>query len=153
MSVRDRETKKQQETNLTLPLPDLAKRWVQLLNIPQAEIQPANIPDNLIITDSAARTTVNQLEELPTLRANVVTLQTLVDNGNTLLKERDNVVVGLNNQVGGLQEEITKQAALNKTEQDKLKADARRSKRNWLIRGLVVGAAGAAYALHAVGLF
>ena len=153
IATRDIATKKQQETNLTLPLPDLAKRWVQLLNIPQAEIQPANLPDKLIITDSAARTTVNQLEEIPRLAGNLAAEKQAHANDVSLLKDRDKAVTDLNAQVAGKDEEILKQAEANKAAQDKLKADARRAKRNWLIRGIVVGGAGTAWALHALGLF
>lgn len=153
VATRDRNTQQQQATNLALPLPDLAKRWVQLLNIPQAEVQAANVPDKLIVTDNAARTTVNQLEEVPRLTGNLAAEKQAHANDVSLLKDRDKAVVDLNAQVTGKDAEIEKQAVANKAEQDKLKADARKAKRNWLIRGMVIGGAGTAWALHALGMF
>ena len=153
IATRDITTKKQQEANLTTPLPDLAKRWVQLINIPQVEIQPAPLLDHLIVTDNAARTTVNRLEEIPRLEGNLADEQKAHENDVSLLKDRDKAVTDLNTQVAGKDAEIDKQAVANKAEQDKLKADARKAKRNWFIRGAIIGGGVAVYALHAVGIF
>lgn len=153
IATRDIQTRKQQEVNMTLPLPDLAQRWIRMLNLPQGEIEATSLPNKLVVTDNAARTTVNRLEEIPRLEGNLADEKKAHENDVSLLKDRDKAVTDLNAQVVGKDAEIEKQAAANKAEQDKLKADARKAKRNWFVRGILVGGGVAVYALHAVGVF
>lgn len=78
VAQRNRTTVEQQTTDKTLAPPALAQRWQSLLHITSG-IDPAT-GQQFAVTQEAASMTVVQLEEVPTLTANVASLQTELSN-------------------------------------------------------------------------
>jgi hypothetical protein len=93
--------------------------------------------------------TVQKLETLPALEANVKDQQSVISNKDSQIAGLNGVVTGLNGQVSGLGLQIVDAGKACDARVNEVKAEARKSKRNWLIRGLLAGAALGAYAaLH-----
>jgi hypothetical protein len=128
----------QQTTNKTLPLTDLAKRWETL-----AVIQPDDLTATdagITVNDTAARATVNLLEEVPALQGNLADETQIAQNTKQELDKADDVIGGLNKQVSGLNDQIGLEQTTCKAEIASNNANARKSKRNWFLRGAAVGA-------------
>jgi hypothetical protein len=70
--------KAQQKKDQTLPLPDLDHRWQVLVGAKDGDIV-AEASGNTAVNDSAARSTVTQLEEVPALRTELTSTQTKLD--------------------------------------------------------------------------
>jgi hypothetical protein len=133
-----------QKVDAALPLPDLALRQEALLGV-STGIQAA--PGGLLVSPSASVQTVQALEQLPVLKQSLADETTVADNRAKALDSQTQVVVGLQSQVSGLSLQIGDGQKVCDARLAAVKADARKGKRNWFLRGLAVGGAAVGYAL------
>lgn len=138
ISSRTTALKAQQEVEKTLPLPQIAERWKNLSNLQDSEI--TQTATGLEVTDTAARKTVMDLEQVPVLQANLRDQQAISDGLKKEVDKADTLVVSLESQVTGLNSQIEKQDVNCKAQISAVKAEARKSKRNWFLRGVAIGA-------------
>jgi hypothetical protein len=120
----------QQKSDQALPLPDLASRWAQLVNLPPSDFQAT--PTGIVANVDAAHATVNALDSLQ------ATMATLKDT-QTELANDDKVIGGLQAQIVGLNKQIADADDANKKEIAALKADCRKGKMKWFKVGFVTG--------------
>lgn len=125
-----------QQTNNNLPLPELAARWSVL--VPGA----AGITfdgSHLLVDSASSHATVNELEKVPALAAQLANETKIVDNTNTLLSSANGQVVTLNTLVAGKDAELKKADDQCKADIKVVKDAARKSNRRWFIGGFVAG--------------
>lgn len=107
-------TKAQQVADQSLPLPDLGKHWVSLINVSPTDI--AAQPDgSMKVSDAASRATVQQLDEIPQLQADVKGAQQIAQNDQDVINKQTVQITGLTNTVA--QDKATCDARV-KTEHD-----------------------------------
>ena len=147
IAARDTATKKQQDSDRALPPDALAGRWQQLVNLPSLSVQPTTT-GNFTVTPQAATETVVQLEELPRLQSDLKDTQTQSDNYKQQSVKAEAVIAGLRTEIEGKQAEIVQSGKACDAKLAEVKAGARKAKRNWFIRGLIVGAGIAGYILR-----
>jgi hypothetical protein len=138
MAARQTAVQQQQKVDQTLPLPDLAIRWEKL-----AGLQPSDIvatDKGLTVNEEGSRTTVQILETVPVLQMDVKDSHQIIINKDQQIGGLDGLVTGLRKQVDGLTIEIKDKDAACTTQLNVQKAEARKSKRNWFIGGLITGA-------------
>jgi hypothetical protein len=122
----------QRQTEIqTLPLPQVATRWQELIGGANDIVSSTM---GLSISDGGARRTVSQLEQVPVLVADKADLQKIADNKQIELDKAGVLIVSLSKQVKGTEDTC-------KLQVDAVKAQARKSKRNWFIAGFVSGIA------------
>jgi hypothetical protein len=136
-----------QKVDAALPLPDLALRWQALLNVPSGI---AATPAGLNVSPSVSVQTVQALESLPVIKQQLADETTLAGNKDKQLDSQNALVVGLQSQVSGLNLQLVDTGKACDARVAAINANARKSKRNWFIRGAAVGGAIVAYIiLHA----
>lgn len=135
---------KQQTANNTAPLPEVAQRWIGLAGLQPTDLQVA--ANGVDVNDTAARKTVNLLEEVPVLQQNVRDIQQVADNRQAELSKANDVIATQGTQIVGLNQEVADEKKAHKADVDadkktidSVKADARKSKRNWFIAGFIAG--------------
>lgn len=139
IAQRNQQTTNQQQVDASLSLVELAKRWSGLVGVAQDQIQTSG--QNLFASEQASRATVQQLEEVPTLRANVQDQQTVLANKDSQITSLAGLNAGLTSQVGGLQKQIGDADKACKTQIAVVKDEARRAKRKYFIAGFIAGIA------------
>lgn len=126
---------KQQKTDASLPLPDLANRWTVL--VPSAK--PIATPSGLAVDTPGAIATVQSLEQVPVLSAQIENDRTQIENTQNLLTASNGQVATLNEEVSGLRLEAVDQAkvcdARVKVETDKVHT----ARRRWFKIGFLTG--------------
>lgn len=135
---RNQETTHQQQVDQTLPLVELAKRWAFLVHAEPETIQVSN--STLSASEQTSRTTVQNLEEIPTLRANIQDQESLLQNKDQQITGLRGLNTNLVSQVDGLRSEIEKQKTACKIKEDLIKSKARRAKVKWFVAGVGTGA-------------
>lgn len=135
--ARNQATAQQQKTDLTLPLPDLGRRWAGLAGFSAERLQYVN--GQITVPDPEARATVQQLELVPTLQQNLAAETAIAENKDKELSQLTVVNLDLGKQVAGLKEEVQKTDAAGKAELKKCQADARKGKFKAFKIGFVVG--------------
>lgn len=128
---------KQQKTDTTLTLPDLATRWNTLIPATVGGLSVNN--GQLAITDTAAHATVNELERVPVLQGELTNSQSEKINVDKLLTASTAQVDTLNSSVKGLSLQITDNDKVCKDQLSVVTADARKSKRKWFYAGFITG--------------
>ncbi len=135
ITKRDSQLSVQQKTDATLAPPDLANRWASLVK--DTGIVPAT--GGYAVTESAAVSTVLQLEAVPVLTQDLndekvkeANLQTDVTNANALIDKGKTVV-------GGLQLQLTDQSKQCTIDLNAEKAKAREGKTRAFGIGYVAG--------------
>lgn len=130
VAARNVQVVERQKQDSTLPLPDLAIRWQQLIGVGGI----SNTSTGLQLDARSSRATVDKLELVPVLQENVLDEETVVKN-------KDSQIAGLEKQVNGLGVQITDA----KTERDAAVkneiAKCRKAKRKWLVIGTILGVA------------
>jgi len=127
----------QQQVDKTLPLPDLGNRWAHLSGIAPTDISAS--PVGITVTDTGARQTVEQLEQVPVLQANLKDEQTIADNRQQEVDKANLLIDGLNTQVSGLNKTILDEETVCKAEVASTKADVNKSKSKWFKVGFGLG--------------
>jgi hypothetical protein len=124
-----------QKTDATLPPTELAARWSQL--VPQAT--PTATPSGLLVPSAGAVATVQALEQIDPLKAQVANDQGIIANDNSLISQQGKSILDLTNQVAGATKLDTDHQAQCVDQINVVKAQAAKSKRRWFIIGYVAG--------------
>lgn len=126
---------KQQKTDTSLPLPELANRWAVL--VPEAKLTAT--PTGITVDDAGAHATVVELEKAPVLTQQLAAATEEVTNTQSLLlaegqqvSDRDALISGLKLKAVDDAKECSAQVAV-------VKAEARKGKRHWFYAGLALG--------------
>jgi|SRR5581483_2338361 len=138
INSRNTETKKQQSVDATLNLTETASRMQHLVpGLLPRDVQIMN--DSLSLSLAGARGIVSQLEFVPVLQANL-------EDGKKILANKDEQINGLENvrdkfqqQVEGLNQQITDANKACTSQVAAIKADARKGKVKWFKIGFVTG--------------
>lgn len=141
---RNTQLSKQQQTNNTLPLPELAGRWKNLAGLDDSEIGATST--GIAVTDIGARKTTNVLEQIPVLTQDKKDLQTVADTRQTLLNKSNELNIDLTKQVNGLNLQIIDQDKSCKAQVADVKAQAKKDEKKWFGRGVIVGFIGGIFA-------
>jgi Skp family chaperone for outer membrane proteins len=120
----------QKQTEIkTEPLPAVAEEWQRLIG---GENDVVSNTTGLSVSESGARRTVSQLEEVPTLAANLADEKAVAGNLQTELGSANKLIAAR-------EAELTANSAACKTEITNLKDSARKSKWHWFEAGYVAG--------------
>lgn len=86
MADRAKQTQQQQQHDLNASIPELGKRFVELVpDVNPKDIQVAKDEKSVTIGEDTAQKTVAQLELIPKLQADTVDLQKQIKNGEDML--------------------------------------------------------------------
>jgi len=129
---------KQQRTDASLPPTELVNRWSTL--VPQAK--PTVTPSGVALDTPSAVATVQALEAVPVLTAQVSNTQKELDNAQSLVTAEGQQVVTLNTEVGSLRTQLGDNQAVCQAQIAVVRAEVRKSKRRWFYAGVVVGFVG-----------
>jgi hypothetical protein len=148
IATRNTGLKTQQVADKSLPLPQIASRWKTLVTLEPNDLVPDSV-GGISITDAGARATVGQLEQIPVLQSNLVSVQSVSDNRQLQLDSSSTLAASQTLEIAGLKSLNSDQDLACKKQVSSLKAASRKSKLNWFLRGLGVGAGVGAYvAVH-----
>lgn len=128
----------QQETDKTLPMPDLGDRWTQLAGLKQGDLTATTA--GITVTPAGALDTVQELEQVPVLKANLADAQTQITNGQAELAKANTVVTDQAKQIDGLNTELVDQKSADDKTLAAEKASARKGKLRSFFYGVGVGA-------------
>jgi hypothetical protein len=126
---------KQQHTDAGLPPTELANRWLTL--VPEAK--PTVITGGIMVPESGAVATVQQLELVPVQQQQLVNAQKELTNEQSLLTASTGQLATLNEEVSGLKLEAVDQTKVCTAQVAEVKAAAAKSKRKWFVIGYVAG--------------
>lgn len=129
-----------QQTDNNLPLPDLGNRWAQLADVMPADISAS--PLGITVTPTGAHDTVDQLEQIPVLQANLKDTQTIVDNKQDELAKANGLVSSQAAQIVDLNTTVTDEETSCKATVASVKATANKAKTKWFKVGFVIGFVG-----------
>ena len=132
---------KQQHTDDTMPLPELAQEWTKLVpGMAPNGITFALDPNGQItLTDDAAHKTVDQLEQVPVLTQQLSNTKGQLENVDSLLGASQKQVVTLDQEVSGLNLQLVDNQKVC-TEQLKMQADQyKKSRWHWFWAGMAAG--------------
>jgi len=132
---------KQQHTDDTMPLPELAQEWTKLVpGMAPNDITFALDPNGQItLTDDAAHKTVDQLEQVPVLTQELSNTKGQLENVDSLLTASNAQVATLNALVSGLNLKAVDDKNACNAEIKGVRDDAAKSKRRWFLIGIVAG--------------
>lgn len=130
-------TEKQQKIDETLPPDQLAIRWDNLVNT--SGVAPAT-DGSYVVTDDAARKTVETLETVPELNTLLQDQKNITANDETQLAGLEKLSATQDELLAGLRAEISKNDTACKAEVAQAKAVARKSKLRWFGAGVILGA-------------
>lgn len=144
ISSRNSDLKRQQASDASLSIPDLANRWKGLLALGNDVLLPSG--SGVLVSEAGVRATVTALEEIPVLKSNIVDLNNVIVNKDTELNKANTVIASLGTavnkqqeQINGLNTQIVASDNAHKKEVTKLKADARKSKVKIFFLGVLTG--------------
>ena len=149
LAVTSRNTVLQQNTakKETAPLPELMSRWNTLAGT-DVTVKGADA----IVSDTSSRKTVNLLEQVPVLQANLTDETTIAANRQAELEKSDVLANNLNVEIGALNNQLTADAKACTLNIAAVKADGKKNSVKWFKRGLIVGFLGGLFVGHAAGL-
>ncbi len=134
-----------QKADASLPVPDLVNRWAQLA--PGTNFSGAiGAGNNVTVTPSNALATVQQLEKIPALTAELANETQQKANDDQIITQQNKNIFDLGTSIGTLNGVVagkdkliadnTKQCT---DEKNVMKSEFRKSKRHWFVAGVVVG--------------
>ena len=124
-----------QKTDASLPPTELANRWAVL--VPQAK--PTVTATGLAVDTPGAVATVQQLESVPVLSAQLGNERTQLESTQKLLGLSQNETTTLSSEVSSLRVQIKDNQTVCNQQIAVVKAEARKSKRRWFLIGFVSG--------------
>jgi hypothetical protein len=124
-----------QKSDAALPLPELGRRWQQL--VPQAG--PTAVPNGLHVTQAGALATVQALEQVPVLTEQLKNETTAKQNDDQVITQQSKSISDLNASVAGLNKQIVDNDKVCQDQIKVVKDEARKSKRKWFLIGWVTG--------------
>ena len=101
-----------------------------------------------IVSDAAARATVSSLAELPIDRANIKDLETEITGKDAVITSQGNAITSSNTLITGLNTQIQDQTKACNAQIVLIKAEAKKGKRSWFLRGLGIGGGIIAFVLR-----
>lgn len=128
----------QQKKDSALPAPELALRHEALLGVSSGVTSTEN---GFQVSTPVEIQTVQSLESLPVLKQQLSDETQIASGKDKQITSINTVVTGLNDQINGLNLQLTDSGKACDAKLVDIKANARKSKRNWFIRGLGIGAA------------
>ncbi len=138
---------KQQKTDAALPPTELVARWNTLVPAAGSTVTP----EGVTLPSTGAVATVQQLEKVPVLAAQLDNEIAIESGMQKLLDASEGRVVTLNDQVTGLKTQAVLDAKVCSDQIAVVKADARKSKRKWFIVGYIAGFLSRQYLKSATG--
>jgi hypothetical protein len=126
---------KQQKTDATLPPSDLVARWNTL--VPQASA--AVTPSGVGLPVQGAVSTVQALEQIPVLSAQLGNTRTQLESAQSLVTAEGQQIATLNTEVGSLRLQQGDDAKVCTAQIAVVRAAAAKSKRRWFLVGFVAG--------------
>jgi len=139
IASRNTATKSQQAADASMGMPELAARWQTVAALKPGDVAVSG--SSITVTQLGAVATVSQLEETNSCTANLQDEQSIEAHDQLQLSKLSEVNAGLNQQIGGLNKQIEAADNACKLQVNAVKADARKSKRNWALTMLSVGIA------------
>jgi hypothetical protein len=139
ISQRDSALKQKQQEIASMTLPQVAREWEKALNAPQGVLSVSGV--SVVVAEPEARQTVSQLAKTTTLEANLTDQTQLTANAKAETAKANEVIGSQVIEIKGLNAQIVLGEQTCKAEVAKVKADGRRSKRNFFIAGFVAGIA------------
>lgn len=138
IASRDAATRKQQVVDQTLSPSDLAARWQAIAKLSAGSVSPS-LNGAFAVTDAGARQTVQQLEDVPRLDADLKDKTQELVLSQSLLTAAEGRILGLNDQVAGLNLEIVDAGKACDARVKVVKDQARKSKGRWFAVGYAAG--------------
>jgi hypothetical protein len=92
IAQRNQVTETQKKQDASMSDVQLAVRWAELVRVKPEEVTVSNVPNNLQVSDNAAHATVDQLEDLPTCKADLADTQTELADANKLGAQQNAVI-------------------------------------------------------------
>jgi hypothetical protein len=126
---------KQQKTDATLPPTELVARFNTLVPAAGATVTPTGVA----LPSTGAVATVQQLEKVPVLAAQLDNEIAIETGTQKLLDASEGRIVTLNDQITGLKAQAVLDDKVCKDTIKTVKDDARKSKRKWFVAGFVSG--------------
>jgi hypothetical protein len=126
ISSRNKVLVQQQATNATLAPTALATHWAADINKPSTEV--VSNASGTTVTDDAAIATVNQLDSVPVLQANLQSTQAQVDDLNVQSGKASALILQGQTAVTDLKTELVDQTKSCTAQVNSLKAAARKSR-------------------------
>lgn len=130
-------TQQQVKTDSTFQPADLAARWNLLTKTDSSSIMPGAA--DYTVTPSMALTTVQDLETIPQLTADLAGEKQTVQNQTQLVTSLASVNTSLTAQVTGLNQTVTDETKACIAQVNLVKVEARKSKLKWFGVGFVSG--------------
>ena len=130
--------------NATLPLPDLLARWNTLAG---TSVTVNGVNASVSVQDS--RKTVDLLESVPVLTANLTDQTKIASNYQAELEKSDVLAADLNSQITGLNTQLTDQTKACVAQVTAVKAEGKKNSVKWFKRGFIVGFVSGLWAGHA----
>ena len=124
-----------QKTDAGLPPSELANRWAVL--VPQAK--PTVTATGIAVDTPSAIATVQALEQVPVLTAQVANQSKELSNAQALVTAEGDQVKTLNTEVGSLNLQLADNQKVCDARVKVVTDAARKSKRRWLYAGMVLG--------------
>lgn len=135
IASRNTQLSTQQKTDSTLPPSSLADRWDTLINDKGVT---AGV-NGYIVNDTAAVSTVVQLETVPVLTQDLQDEKTKESNLQSNVNDANALIAKGKDVISGLQLQLTDQTKQCNVEIAAVKAEARKSKLKWFGAGVIVG--------------
>lgn len=139
----------QQATDKTMPLTDLGTHWASLVGIAATDIS-ASPAGGIDVSDTGARQTVEQLDRIPALSADLNDETTVANNRQQEVDKANNLIDGLNLEVSSLNTTIKTEGATCKAEIESANATANKAKAKWFKVGFVAGFISGLFVGHSV---
>jgi len=136
LATRQANLQKQKVVNQTSTLPELVGHWQTLTNTSGSDFTV--IDGKISVSESAARTTVNQLDERAVLEKDNADQKQIIDNKDTLLSGLQNVNLALKDQVNGLTIQITDEKNVCEADKKVLKLEITKAKKRTFFAYLAV---------------
>lgn len=147
MSKRDQSLKTQINANNTASVSDLAGRWKALAPVSDSDLVVNG--NNITLTEPGVRATVNTLEQVPVLQADLSDQKKISENQTTVINQANTLIEGQKTQIAGLNTQIAdKDIACKKQVQE----EKDKGKKKWFsgfkigfVTGFISGFAGGHY--------
>ena len=142
-------TKKQQQVDTTLSPDALASHWNDLIKSAEG-VHP--ITSGYQVSQPAAVATVQALDSVPELNAELANDGNVLDKTNALLAGDDAEISDMNAQITGLQKQNDDEITTCRAQVAKTKADdsvaLHKSRKKWFIAGMITGFVGGLFGGH-----
>jgi uncharacterized membrane-anchored protein YhcB (DUF1043 family) len=127
----------QQTTDKVMPLPQLATRWAADADFDASTLQTNGA--TLIVPQEVVADTVEKMDSIPVLQANLNDVQSELTNTKTELTSANTLIGQQKQDIAGIQQQNIDQVKADNAEIANVKAQARKSRMKWFGVGYVAG--------------